>query len=253
MQVFNPNEPEIDLNDFLKFDWSHAVYVDGRGELVEEVPSDLPKALGKEFIIRMLVNSDHAGDQVTCRSRTGFLVFLNNALIYLTSKKKTTIETSLFKSEFMALKTGTEYLRGLRFKLRAMGIPVTKLVFVYGDSKSVLCNTTAPDSQLKKKLNSVAYHHCREGVALDEWRTCYLNTNENMSDMMTKPLPAGEKQENFCKKLFYFWGDNPNLEPSVEPSVDHRDKSVTVLAIELFPEEWITGFNRAGEHFELFD
>ena len=70
---------------------------------------------------------------------------------------------------------------------------------------------------------------------------------------MTKPLPAGEKQTNFCKKLFYFWGDNPNLEPSVEPSVDHRDKPATVSAVELFPEEWITGFNRAGEHFELFD
>merc|ERR1712115_148961 len=145
----------------------------------------------------MLVDSDHAGDQVTRRSRTGFLVFLNNALIYWTSKKQTTTETSSFGSEFMALKTGTEYLRGLRYKLRAMGIPVTKPVFIYGDNKSVLHNTAGPDSQLKKKSNSVAYHHCREGVALDEWRTCYLNTDENMSDMMTKPLPPGQKRDKF--------------------------------------------------------
>ena len=179
MQVFDPNEPEIDLNDFPRLDWSHTVYADGRGVLVEEVPKDLPKALGKEFIIRMLVDSDHAGDMVTRRSRTGFLVFLNRALVYWTSKKQTTIETSSFGSEFMALKTGTEYLRGLRYKLRAMGIPVTKPVFVYGDNKSVLCNTTAPDSQLKKKSNSVAYHHCREGVALDECRTCHMIRNDN--------------------------------------------------------------------------
>ena len=85
--------------------------------------------------MRMLVDSDHAGDQVTCRSRTGFLVFLNNALIYWTFKKQTTIETSSFGSEFMALITGTECLRGLRFQLRAMGIPVTRPKYVYGDNK----------------------------------------------------------------------------------------------------------------------
>ena len=129
-----------------------------------------------------------------------------------------------------------------------MGIPVTTPVYVYGDNKSVLCNTTAPDSQLKKKSNSVAYHHCREGVALDEWRTCYLNTDENMSDMMTKPLPAGEKRDKFCKGLFYFWGDHGIVEPE---SVDKRDSPATVSAVELFPQEWITGFNQASKHFDL--
>ena len=105
MQVFDPNEPDINLNDFPRSDWSHTIYADGRGELVEEVPNDLPKPLGKELIMRMLVDSDHAGDQVTLRSRTGFLVFLNSTSIYWTSKKQTTIETSSFGSEFMALKT----------------------------------------------------------------------------------------------------------------------------------------------------
>ena len=122
----------------------------------------------------MMVDSDHAGDHVTRRSRSGFLVFLNSVLIYWTSKKQTTIETPSFGNEFMALKTGTECLRGLQYKLCAMGILVTNPVYIYGGNKSILCNTTAPDSQLKKKSNSVAYHHCQEGVALDEWRTCYL-------------------------------------------------------------------------------
>ena len=76
-----------------------------------------------------------------------------------------------------------------------MGILVTNPVHIYGKNKSVLSNTTPPDSQLRKKSNSVAYHHCRERVALEEWQTCYLNTDENISDMMTKPLPAGEKPD----------------------------------------------------------
>ena len=67
--------------------------------------------------MRAFVDSDHAGDFTTRRSRTGFLVWLNNSLIYWHSKKQTTIETSSFGSEFMALKSCTEYVRGLRFKL----------------------------------------------------------------------------------------------------------------------------------------
>ena len=144
------------------------VYTNERGEFIDDAPKDLPKPFEKELVIRMMIDSDHAGNHVTRRRRSEFLVYLNSALIYWPLKKQTTIETSSFGSEFMALKTGTEYLRGLRYKLRAMGIPVTNPVYIYGDNKSVLCNTTAPDSQLKKKSNSVAYHHCQEGVALDE-------------------------------------------------------------------------------------
>ena len=51
------------------------------------------------------------------------------------------IETSTFGSEFIVIKQCCEYLQGLRFKLRLMGIPVEDLCFVYGDNKSVLTNS----------------------------------------------------------------------------------------------------------------
>ena len=80
------------------------------------------------------VNSDHAGDLVTRRSRSGYLVWLQSSLIYWTLKKQTTINTSSFGSEFMAMKTYTEYIRGLRYELRAMGIPVTQPTYIFGDN-----------------------------------------------------------------------------------------------------------------------
>ncbi len=49
----------------------------------------------------------------------------SNAPIYYTSKKQeTSVETTSFGSEFIAMKTCCEYVRGLRYKLRMMGIPV---------------------------------------------------------------------------------------------------------------------------------
>ncbi len=58
----------------------------------------------------MFVNSDHAGDQRTQRSWSGFLIYLNTALISWYSKRQSTIEMCTFGVEFVAMKTGTEAL-----------------------------------------------------------------------------------------------------------------------------------------------
>ena len=84
-----------------------------------------------------------------------------------------------------------------------MGIPCTGPAFIEGDNQSVLCNTTIPDSTLKKKSQSIAYHFVREGVARDEWRTTYVNTYKNEADLLTKLLPSGQKRKGFVMRLLH--------------------------------------------------
>ena len=84
-----------------------------------------------------------------------------------------------------------------------MGIPVNGPAYIHGDNQSVLANTSNPDSTLKKKSQSIAYHYVREGVARDEWRTSYVNTHDNESDLLTKTLPDGEKRRGFVRKLLH--------------------------------------------------
>ena len=120
------------------------------------------------------------------------------------SKKQAGIETSSFGSEFTAMKQCTEYIRGLRYKLRMMGIPVENPTYIFGDNQSVLANTTMPDSTLKKKSQSICYHFVREGVARNEWRTTYVNTQDNPADLLTKPLPAGEKRIKFVTGILHY-------------------------------------------------
>ena len=45
-----------------------------------------------------------------------------------------------------------------------MGITVDEPAYACGDNQSVLANTTAPGSMLKKKSNAMAYHFVREGA-----------------------------------------------------------------------------------------
>ena len=84
-----------------------------------------------------------------------------------------------------------------------MGIPVENPCFIYGDNQSVLWNTSVPESSLKKKSSSVAYHFVREGVSTDEWRTTYIKSSENPSDILTKSLPSGLNRYKKVRMVLY--------------------------------------------------
>ena len=101
------------------------------------------------------------------------------------------------------MKECCEYLRGLRYKLRMMGIPCEFPSYIYGDNQSVLVNSSIPTSVLKKKSSSIAYHFVREGVAADEWRMSYVSTHDNPADLLTKPLRNGEKRTKFIRMFLH--------------------------------------------------
>ena len=103
------------------------------------------------------------------------------------------------------MKQATEYVHGLRYKLRMMGITVDEPAFVFGDNQSVLANTTNPTSTLKKKSNAIAYHFVCECVARDEWRTAYINTHNNIADMLTKPLSSPKRWKFVCMVLHHIY------------------------------------------------
>jgi hypothetical protein len=199
--VYDPSDPVIDESEFEFKDWTSSEFGHLQGK--EELPTNMPEPRGQGFVINAKVDADHASDTVTRRSRTGFIVYLNCAPVYWLSKKQTSCESSSFGSEFCAMKQCCEYLRGLRYKLRMMGIPCEGPAYIHGDNQSVLASCGIPDSVLKKKSQSIAYHFVREGAARDEWRTSYVNTHQNESDLLTKVLPAGEKRKGFVRRLLH--------------------------------------------------
>ena len=97
--LFDPRYPDINYEQFPKADWE-----DFYGDVKEAIPSNRPEARGLPVVLRMYVDSDHAGDRLRRRSRTGFFIFMNMAQIMWLSKKQATIETSVFGSESVAMK-----------------------------------------------------------------------------------------------------------------------------------------------------
>jgi hypothetical protein len=157
----------------------------------------------------MMCDSDHAGDKRTRRSCTGFLIFCNMALIDWVSKKQATIETSVFGAEFVAMKHRIEKLQGLCYKLHMMGIPLTGPSYIFTDNKSQVTNTTIPESTLKKKCNSICYHAVQESVAMDESLITHINSEDNLSDLMTKVTRGGKRHQLVGNILYDIYDDHP--------------------------------------------
>ena len=60
----------------------------------EGIPLDMPKAKKKAVRITVYVDADHAHDQVTQRSVTGIVLFINGTPVRWVSKRQKTVETS---------------------------------------------------------------------------------------------------------------------------------------------------------------
>jgi hypothetical protein len=84
--VFNPTPVDFDHNLFEQQDWAYSLY--GYEGLLEMLPDGMPTPHGPLMTIRVYADSDHAGDLITLRSCTGFIIFLNNLPIYWSQRNR---------------------------------------------------------------------------------------------------------------------------------------------------------------------
>jgi hypothetical protein len=108
MVLFDDTEPVFDARRFKDCDWSE--YYPGAKETL---PPDMPTAQGQSVVMSCFVDADHAGCRVTRRSHTGVIIFVDRAPILWFSKKQNTVESSTFRSEFVAMRIAIEMIEGL--------------------------------------------------------------------------------------------------------------------------------------------
>ena len=85
---------------WIQEDWKQS-YPDIDGEIL---PPKRPQPLGNPVQVNPFCDAAHANCHFTRRSTTGIIFFVNGAPISWYSKMQNTIESSVFGSEFVALK-----------------------------------------------------------------------------------------------------------------------------------------------------
>ena len=137
--LHDPLYPEIDQSFFKECDdWSE-FYRDAK----KAISLNAPEPWGKEADISRFLNSDHIMEW--------FLDIHKHSVSAVVLKEKSTVETSVFGAEFVAMKQSIYALQGLRYKLRMMGIPTLGPLYIYGDNMSVVHNTSRAESVLRQK------------------------------------------------------------------------------------------------------
>ena len=167
------------------------------GDAPVDWPPQTLKPRCQGFIVSTYVNSDHAGETITSRPITGFFIYCNNALVYWMSKKQESIEISSLGSEFFSHES--LHLIHSRTKIQAPddGDPIRlPCIHIWIQPIFISQYNHAP-------LDYITYHFIREANDCNKWRATYINTNYNQSDLLTKPLPHGEKRTKFCRMILY--------------------------------------------------
>jgi hypothetical protein len=86
-------------------------------------------------------------------------------------------------------------LRGLRYKIRMMDVPLSGPTYIYGDNKSQVTNLSRPESTLKKKCNFICYHAIHESVAMGETLLMHIRTGDNLADFLTKTTSGPKRHK----------------------------------------------------------
>ena len=190
-----PIRNEVDIKKV--HDWTE-FYPDA----VEDIPKDRPKARGELCTLTCFVDADHARDMVSRRSVTGILVLLNNTPIAWYSKQQKTVECSTYGSELVASRIAIEKIMALRYFLSMLGCNLEPCSMLLGDNMAVVLNTTIPSSALKKKHQACNYHKVRESIAGGFIKYGHVKSDDNMADILTKPLPRIKFERLTSQYLF---------------------------------------------------
>ena len=197
--LIDTSQPKVreNIGEPKEYDWME-FYPDA----VECVPPDRPKPRGKLCTLTCFVDADHARDQLTRKSVTGILILLNNTPLSWTCKRQKTVESSTYGSELVATRIAVEKLIALRYSLAMLGCRVEDTSLMVGDNMAVVLNTTIPSSSIKKKHQSCNYHKVRESIAAKFIRFQHIKSEDNLADLLTKPLPVATFDKLVSQYLF---------------------------------------------------
>ena len=104
----------------------------------------------------------------------------------------------------MALRVASELIIAMRYKLRMFGIPIVGPATVLCDNEAVYKNVSIAESTLTKKHNSICFHRVWECVASNILTVMKVGTHFNLSDLLTKSLPAVTRKK-MRENIMHIW------------------------------------------------
>jgi hypothetical protein len=146
-----------------------------------------PRCPGEAHIVGYS-DSDHVDDIYTRKSTSEILFFFGKCLVSWQSVKQQVVALSSCEAEYIAASTAsTQALWLVRLLSDLLGRD-TRVVELRVDSKSALALAKNPLFHEWSKHIRVRYHFIRGCLEEGSIKACYINTKDQLADLLTKPL-----------------------------------------------------------------
>jgi len=135
-------------------------------------------------------------DAATAKSRMGYVVLYANCPLLWSSKLQTEIALSSTEAEYIALSQSMREvipLMALMKEAQQMRLPIRPLspkihCKVFEDNTGAIEIAKVPKMRPRTKHLNIKYHHFREEVSKGTVSIYHVKTEDQMADMLTKPL-----------------------------------------------------------------
>jgi hypothetical protein len=145
-------------------------------------------------------DSDWAGSAVDRKSTSGCCFTLGSAMVSWCSRKQTSVALSTAEAEYIALSVAVREAVWLRKLLADLFGHVLDSTVIHCDNQSCVKLSENPVFHDKSKHIEIKYHYIRDMVQRKAVLVQYLPTDEQVVDVLTKPLTR-TKFEYFRDRL----------------------------------------------------
>jgi len=133
-------------------------------------------------------NSDYARDLGDRKSTSGYVFLLSSRTVYWLSKKQPIVSLSTTEAEFIVAASCACQTVWLKRVLEKLGLNQDKTTIIHCDSSSAIKLSKNLVMHGRSKHIDVHFHFLRELTKAGTMELVYCSTQDQLADIMTKPL-----------------------------------------------------------------
>ena len=147
-----------------------------------------------ELVISGYTDAGFQSDLDDFRSQSGFVFCLNKGVVSWRSSKQDTVADSTTEVEYIAASDAAKEEVLIKNFLFILGVvpTITNPVDVYCDTNGAITQAKELRSHQRSKHILRRFHLIREIIEKGDVKICRVQTDDNVADPLTKPLPQSK-------------------------------------------------------------